>query len=86
MLLDNIIGPEGATALANALATNTSIHSVDLACNYLILFETHILSANNIGRKGATALANTLATNTSIQTLNLMGKYLYSVGGSLIVR
>ncbi|GBG16142.1 NLR family CARD domain-containing protein 3, partial [Hondaea fermentalgiana] len=52
----NGIGHKGATALANALANNESLHTLNL-------------EYNGIGHKGVTALANALAYNESLQTL-----------------
>ncbi|GBG35252.1 Nucleotide-binding oligomerization domain-containing protein 2, partial [Hondaea fermentalgiana] len=83
-LEDNIIGDEGATALANALASNESLQALNLQdtrigvesatalANALAKNESLQeldLKRSNIGHEGATALANALVKNMSLQTL-----------------
>ena len=58
ILCDKRIGDEGAIILAEELATNTSVISVDL-------------SFNEIGNVGAEALAKALKTNTSVISVDL---------------
>ena len=55
---DNNIGDEGATAIAKALETNTTLSELDLY-------------HNNIGDEGATAIAKALETNTTLSKLDL---------------
>ena len=54
------IDDAGATQLADALRTNTSVRLLQLG-------------ANSIGEAGATQLADALRTNTSVKTLGLSG-------------
>ncbi len=57
-MFNNRIGAAGATALAAALQTNTTLTSM-------------YLDDNGIGAAGATALATALQTNTTLTELNL---------------
>ena len=50
----------GATAIAKALETNTTLSELNL-------------DYNNIGDEGATAIAKALETNTTLSELNLGG-------------
>ena len=50
-------GDEGASALAKALETNTSLTTLVFGCN-------------KIGDEGAKALAQALETNTTLRTLH----------------
>ena len=56
-LSDNIVGDEGAQALAAALCTAARLTRLDLACNL-------------VGDAGATALAAALGTLTSLDLRN----------------
>ena len=55
---DNKIGAEGARAMAQGLATNTTLTSMDL-------------STSGVGAEGARALAQVLATNTTLTSMDL---------------
>ena len=61
------IGDAGATQLADALGTNTSVEKL-------------YLYGNSIGEAGATQLADALGTNTSVEKLWLNGN---SIGNEL---
>ena len=60
-LFDNIIGDEGAVALASALRVNK------------VLMKSLVLWKNNIGDEGAKALASALRGNGVLKTLSLYG-------------
>ncbi len=72
----NKFGPSGATYIANALLSNTSITDINLG----IYFTEKLISINNIfalagnnhfGPSDATEIANALLSNTSITDINL---------------
>ena len=65
------IGDAGATQLADALGTNTSVKEL-------------YLQQNSIGEAGATQLADALRTNTSVEVLYLDGNN--SIGEELRLR
>jgi Ran GTPase-activating protein (RanGAP) involved in mRNA processing and transport len=66
-LYDNGIGDVGASALATALQTNTTLTSL-------------ILAGNVIGALGATALATALQTNTMLSSLDLAWNPISALG------
>ena len=55
---NNRIGVQGCVALAEALKTNRTVHTLDLSFNY-------------IGVQGCVALAEALKTNATVHTLDL---------------
>ena len=54
----NEIGPEGGSAIGNALKSNTSLHTINLG-------------DNDIGPQGGSAIGNALKSNTSLHRINL---------------
>lgn len=78
-LPDNLIGAEGAKALAGALETNTTLTFLSLggdvprlACTYLRLsFIMDWTSVNFIGPEGGKAFGEVLKTNTTLNALFL---------------
>ena len=67
----NDLGPNGSTALAEALKTNTSLARIDLR-------------SNQIGPEGATALAKALTENTSITELYLGDNNIENTGATAL--
>jgi len=87
-LRGNAIGEAGATQLADALGTNTSVKELYLNDNSIgeagatqladalgtnTSVEVLYLTNNSIGEAGATQLADALGTNTSVEQLDLRG-------------
>jgi Ran GTPase-activating protein (RanGAP) involved in mRNA processing and transport len=83
---DETIGPEGASALAEALQVNTTVTNIDLDDNRIgaegasefaeaLKVNTSLmdisLSWNDIGAEGVLALADALKVNTSVTNINL---------------
>ncbi len=60
-------GPDGATAIADAVTLHRSIHSL-------------FLSSNNIGSDGAVSIARIVMASTSLTALNLKSNRLGSDG------
>ena len=78
---DNEIGAEGASALSDALKTNTTLQSLNLRCEQNergedgliadIVNNKHQQAVDGIGAEGASALSDALKTNTTLQSLDL---------------
>ncbi len=73
---ENHFGPSGATEIANALLSNTSITNIHLGIYFTEkLISINIIFAlagkNDFGPSGATEIANALLSNTSITSINL---------------
>ena len=62
-----VTGPEGASAIADAVALHRSIHSL-------------FLSSNNIGSDGAVSIARIVMASTSLTALNLKSNRIGSEG------
>ena len=69
----NMIGVQGAMAIANALATNHTLTSLDLG-------------VNKIGNLGAQALAHALSTNHTLQELHLERNMIGNTGFLAIMK
>ena len=75
---DNYFGAPGATAIAEALKSNTTITSVDLngecrACAAMLMLTAATLgyTVNCIGAEGTAAIAESLILNTALTSVNL---------------
>lgn len=78
-LSDNNIRSAGATALSDALKTNTSLTELCLDCGsrsqiqeYAFVFTFFTIQVNGIGKAGEAALCDLLKTNTSLTRLDVM--------------
>jgi hypothetical protein len=69
----NNTGDAGALKLAEALDLNTSLTSLNLACNYLLLSFHNHYTGNNIGDDGAIHIFETLFVNSSLTSLDIQG-------------
>ena len=98
ILEEQEINAAGATQLADALRTNTSVKELHLHDNSIgeagatqladaLRINTSVeklwLGFNSIGAEGATQLADALSTNTSVEKLNLVFN---SIGAELVGR
>ena len=70
-LSGNNIGDAGAAAIANAIAVNASLKSLELF-------------GNQIGDAGAAAIANAIAVNASLKILALEGNKIGDAGAAAI--
>ncbi|RUP49916.1 hypothetical protein BC936DRAFT_140982 [Jimgerdemannia flammicorona] len=92
--VDNGIGENGASTLAEALKMNTSLQNLNLAVHILCThvgdlhgrnhYEQSSSKGNTISEKGARALAEALKMNTSLQTLNLSTNAIGGNGASAL--
>ena len=81
---ENWFGDEGASALSEALKTNTTLQSLNLFCEQEeseedgwfadIANNKHKQAGNGIGAEGARALCEALKDNTTLQSLDLGGE------------
>jgi hypothetical protein len=71
---NNSLGSEGATAIATALSTNTTLTSLSIASNYLATFRPNV-SPSQGGSKpdmsGVVAIANGIKDNGALTSLNM---------------
>ena len=73
VLSGNHIHDEGAIAIAKALKTNTTLHTLNL-------------NRNNISNEGSIVIAKALETNTTLHTLHLCGNDIYNEGAIAIAK